>query len=294
MSGSWDQRDRKLIDEIKDTIRLHFKGVDCGAWNTDLGTISIGLNLWVRPESYGGILFQNNLPTQTISLNVTPQINCLEMVFNPPVLGQNALLSIPTVVNIPPLHLTPTNVHQIKILPERVLAKHLQNSMAFPSFAIHGVNAAQLKMAKPNYCSPLMLEKFKKPLTYRLPTLKTNSLRFMLQKKPLPIQRKPIPPHRFSTELRQDFREALAQKAGLPVMDIQIVGVYDRIYLALFQSLSQAEDSTLLCIPKTTLDIGASKQQEYTPMYLIFGKSVKSPDKSFRAVLPMIEEKDAP
>lgn len=69
----------------------------------------------------------------------------------------------------------------------------------------------------------------------------------------LPIRKVPIPPFRFPPEVRERFRQALAQKAGIAASNVQLKVVFQRMNVALYATVQQDEQGHLLCVPKNEL-----------------------------------------
>jgi len=96
----------------------------------------------------------------------------------------------------------------------------------------------------------------------------------------LPMSRTPIPTHRFSTQMKDRFRQTLAQKANTSTANIQIRLVFDRMNMALFQNIEQDKQGRLMCYPKSKY-IGKNwatyiQEAERMPMYLVFGTVISS------------------
>jgi hypothetical protein len=67
----------------------------------------------------------------------------------------------------------------------------------------------------------------------------------------LPIRKAPVPLHRFPLATRQRFRQALAEKSGLPPDQIQLLRVFDRLAPGRYGAIRQDEQGILLCTPKS-------------------------------------------
>jgi len=69
----------------------------------------------------------------------------------------------------------------------------------------------------------------------------------------LPIRKTSIPPHRFSAEAREQFRQALADKAGTHPGNVQLKMIYERMNVSLFSAIQVDESGHLMCTPKSEL-----------------------------------------
>ncbi len=69
----------------------------------------------------------------------------------------------------------------------------------------------------------------------------------------MPLTKTPIPPHRFGAKMKDRFRKALAEQAGIRVSHVILKLVYDRVNPVLFRSIKMAEQDALLCTPKQEL-----------------------------------------
>jgi hypothetical protein len=146
-------------------------------------------------------------------------------------------------------------------LPE--LPEHSVKTMALPIDSCQTQNYTGFARLKTVYRSlPLLLGK-------RFCAAFKSDARF----KALPIQKSPIPLHRFSTPQRQAFRQALATKYSLSGDNIQLVRVFDRIAMRRYGNLDQDAQGHLLCTPKLA---GASATTLMNPIeeaqsYLVIG-----------------------
>ncbi|MBY0450194.1 MAG: hypothetical protein K2X01_06180 [Cyanobacteria bacterium] len=69
----------------------------------------------------------------------------------------------------------------------------------------------------------------------------------------MPLTKHPIPPHRFGAKMKDRFRQALAEQAGVRPSHVILKLVYDRVNPMLFRSIKIAERDALLCAPKQEL-----------------------------------------
>jgi hypothetical protein len=69
----------------------------------------------------------------------------------------------------------------------------------------------------------------------------------------LPIRKASVPPHRFSIEVRDKFRQALAEKAGTHPGNVQLKMIFERMNMGLFSAIQVDETGNLMCTPKTEL-----------------------------------------
>lgn len=286
MSGSRDKgAGRHFIDELKETLRMHFQGVATQAVPLSLDAVDISYAMPVTAETYGGVLMQQSVLDQAVSLVIQPEIQSVLCAFHTPVLGVDALVGPPGVVCVPPITAFDARMHRVPVLPAqaKVTLCPLEHILP-PALAV--IKGASLKFSKRPVPRPLVLQKFRKPVVMKLAGFKTTALRFAVHKNPLPIQRMPIPPHRFSAKQRRFFRELLAEKSQIPVQDVQLVGIYDRLYLGLYQSMSFAGDGTLICIPRKVVEKNMPERMQ-VPVYLVIGKSFKAKAMTLQAVLPM-------
>lgn len=106
----------------------------------------------------------------------------------------------------------------------------------------------------------------------------------------LPIKKAPIPPHRFSTEVKAVFRKALAEKAKTHANNVQLRVIYERMNMMFFASIQQDEQGNLLCTPKNEL-IGKNKNtHKIAPnslgnTYLVYGFRLDTKE-DVRALVP--------
>lgn len=94
----------------------------------------------------------------------------------------------------------------------------------------------------------------------------------------MPIKKSPIPPHRFSAELRELFRKTLAEKEKIHPANVQLRLIFERMDMSLYSSLQQDEQGNLLCTPKSEFigqNTGKTTLAGKTPptqtAYLVFG-----------------------
>jgi hypothetical protein len=105
------------------------------------------------------------------------------------------------------------------------------------------------------------------------------------QQHQFPIEKKPLPLHRFSLETRQRLRRLIAERHQLAPVDVQLVGIYDRISPQLYQTIVQQEDGTLKCILKSSQRLNA----DAAVVYVMVGKSLRQPGRSLQMALPVNE-----
>lgn len=106
----------------------------------------------------------------------------------------------------------------------------------------------------------------------------------------MPIRKAPIPPHRFSSELRERFRKALAEKGKTIPANIQLKVIYERMDMSLYASLQQDEQGNLLCVPKSEVlgrnaQRGLSRTGSASLVYLVFGSRLDTRE-DLRALVP--------
>jgi hypothetical protein len=87
--------------------------------------------------------------------------------------------------------------------------------------------------------------------TQNLKSIKTikslSSSRFHV----LPIQKIPLSPQRFSLDIREQFRQALAEKHQTVPGNIQLKQIFQSMHMSFYSSIQTDESGSLLCIPKT-------------------------------------------
>lgn len=291
MSRSWDENSRKLIHEIRETLRVAFQGVRCYPAAIAMQTPDIGFDLRIPSQPYGGVLLDPHVPVHMLDTRFISISNNLNLPFECPLHTEAAAVPNPVTQTIPMRWENIPLPELFPLLPRKV---SVQSNLLTPLRAKLPATPWTMGNLRLTTLRKLSLHNFQKPKVDRVPKLgKTTAHRFSQYKNALPILRKPIPPHRFSSENRTLFRELLAQKAKLPVFDIQLIGVYDRIYLGLYQSLSQSDDGTLYCVPKSQTDLQTSKAP-LIPVYLIMGKSTQNAGQVFQTIMPMEDLHRAP
>lgn len=103
----------------------------------------------------------------------------------------------------------------------------------------------------------------------------------------IPIRRSPIPPHRFTTEQKTKFRQALADKASTNPANVQIKVIFDRLTMSMFSAIDQDDRGNLLCTPRAEL-VGkqAVKLPPQPTTYLVMGSRTDT-GAPIRALVPM-------
>ncbi len=95
------------------------------------------------------------------------------------------------------------------------------------------------------------------PIKARGASLKEQALATQARENPrffaLPVRKTPIPPFRFPPEIRERFRQALAEKAGTTPGNVQLKVIFQRLNVALYTTVQQDEQGHLLCVPKNEL-----------------------------------------
>lgn len=285
MPGSWNQSGRKLIHEITETCRLHFKKICCYRPDLTLRATDAEFDLFFPTNVYGGVFFQKLPTVQALSTEFPVDVKPLNMDLHCQTFGAESLMPPIEVKAIPPF-----TSDTIPTCPIPLLSK-AASVVACPTDIPHqgstcSIPKSQISLYATKAIKKLSLDRLKKPIVYRTPKLTGRIAKLPAQKYQLPILRKPIPPHRFSKENRAQFRELLGEKSKLPLVDIKIIGVYDRIFLGMYQSISQTEDGSLLCVPKAKTELQLL-EREPVSVYLVVGQSIKTPGKSYQVVLPM-------
>jgi hypothetical protein len=289
MSRSWDKGRRNLIQEIKDTLRLQFKGAYCYAENVVPSTRQRDYALGFYPHAYGGVFFQEEVSIFTTEFEFSSVSHLQPLAFRAVTEAYPTRFSHVAVEDVDTTWQRYRTARLVPVLTKSLSSVSHRNVM-IRSIRDYTIAKRRLEITKLSSIGNLQVGKFAIPRTsHRKAAIKTRTFPMSQSKKTMPIQRKPIPPHRFSSHARTAFRELLAVKSGLPAIELQIVSVYDRVYLGLYRSLSPAEDGTLYCIPKTTLDSVTATAKELLPVYLIIGKAMKQPGKTIQAVMPMHE-----
>lgn len=286
MSGSWDQSSRKLIGELKETLRQHFKKVQTFALPVDISAAIIDYRLETPVDIYGGSLFTQLLESRHVSLTLAPVCHLLKTEFQATVHIDQTSFTKPFTNHMPLLE---THLFKVPVMPPSWHDVFEWPVESFPLPSSIKMAPARLVLTKNIKAQPLLCKRIEKPRTAGIKSLKgAKAKQYMVSSNSLPIQRRPIPAHRFSPAHRKQFRERLAQKAQLPLIDIKLVHIFDRVFLTLYQSISQAQDGSLLCIPKLSGQMTSTSSAQ-TPYYLIIGSSLKNPEQSIQVVLPMDE-----
>jgi hypothetical protein len=239
------------------------------------------------PDCFGGVLIPQRAPNHAIPLYSVSAVSQkkMPMAIDCRVSGEKTLFQRPRILAEPCVLDIEKYVHPTSLIPDKIPYYKVQGlAFSWPDLKI--LPSTQWLLKRHTSIGNWAVERIKAPHTQKTPPMRSRAQLFPILKKTMPVQRKAIPPHRFSTAHRQKFRELLAARAQLPVNDMQIVGVYDRIFLAFFQSLSQREDGTLICTPKSLAEPGM-RDKETVAVYLIVGKSFRMPGKAFQVVLPM-------
>lgn len=241
--------------------------------------------LQMTSEIYGGVLFPQQLPVYEVALPSAPPVCEPSMRFTSTIQGSHTLFQAPVCHLIPSLWDENRIVHDMPLIPH-TLGHYIcpVSRITLPEARIIG--ALQLKVKQTKLPHRIKLGKFLKPAVFHFPKFRAQSFRMGAQRNTLPIQRKPIPPHRFSPDNRRLFLDLLAKKAQVPKNAIKLVSVYDRVFLGLYQSLTQGEDGALRCIPKPPLE-RASQSLPQSPFYLIIGKTLTQPERFIQVVLNM-------
>lgn len=116
--------------------------------------------------------------------------------------------------------------------------------------------------------------------------LRTKTQKRSAEKFNLPILRKPTRFESYPLAMRKAFRSQLAQKAGLPPSEVTVKGIYDRLYLGLFQTLSHGQAGELVCSLRPVAQI-PNTAVATVPMYLVVGHKTQQPGQLLQVVVPM-------
>jgi hypothetical protein len=106
----------------------------------------------------------------------------------------------------------------------------------------------------------------------------------------LPIKKSPIPPHRFPADLRERFRQMLAEKAGTRTNNVQLKIVFEPMDMNLYASIQQDDHGNLLCTPRNEL-LGKNRTQnkgisaEGGSAYLVYGSRLDTRE-DIRVLVP--------
>ncbi len=129
-----------------------------------------------------------------------------------------------------------TDVHQAPLPPIEAQAKQT----LWPRIGKPGVKAFPIQ-----------------PIKARSTSLREQAMATQARENPrffaLPIRKTPIPPFRFPPEIRERFRQALAEKAGTTPSNVQLKVIFQRMNVALYTTVQQDEQGHLLCVPKNEL-----------------------------------------
>lgn len=131
--------------------------------------------------------------------------------------------------------------------------------------------------------------KTQSPEVYRIPKIKTqvgSTLKLFAR---IPWVKEPTPLHRFSTVIKNVFREALAEKGKTVVKNVRIFRVYDRLLPGLFSSIQQGDKGILSCLPKKELLMTGRKDKSTTveqASYLVVGNRLDN-DVAIQVFVPV-------
>ncbi len=292
MSGSRDKSYRKLIHDIKETLRIHFQGIE--SHSLDLGLFSFGTFYPLTPsfEIYGGVFTVSNVACHAVDLvNKTTSI-AADLAMKAHANTGSMQIETPPVI-LPSLAMfPPPQPKSLALLSEKPTLYQCPITGFHPHLP-NRIRPSELKFKKPKTPQKLVAAKIKSPVTYGYrAAIKARALVLSASKRNLPIYRKPIPAHRFSRAHRELFREKLAKQSGLPANEIHLVNVYDRIYLGVYQSWSQTDDGLLLCTPKPLSTLTSSTKDSLSG-YLVIGKSPRKPGNILQTIVTAKELLDA-
>jgi len=283
MSRSGNQ----IWDALKETLRIHFKRILCHGIDLKMDSPTIYFTLGIQAVCYGGAIVKKRLQCIRLDMTLKPPSRCLDIMIQAELHASPVLLVPPPLVYVPILQpILPQQIHQGRLLTQRLpimpcVVQMKQAQLQMP------IVASQLRI-RLGETHRYAIKKFKKPGVFKMTGIKPKWFKMPASKRAFPITRQAIPPHRFSKVHRELFRERLAKKAQIQGQDVQIVGVYDRIYLGLYQSISQTQEGALLCVPKLNQEAGmTAKKQESS--YLVIGKSYKQPGKTFQVMITLAE-----
>lgn len=305
MSGSWNQSERKLIRDLRETLRLYFKGARCFPIDDLTFRVRpIFYHLPLLAETYGGVLVQQKLSCQTVPPVSIPAATSLDTAMISCIQQEPLPIAVAPSCPVLPISQETTTAETVALLPRNIYSGTLSVAPPEPLEGILGGAVEPIACEKPFHIPPhqlkfhrhslrktkrLLIQRPEKPKIGRIAKIRATIQQMPLRRNSLPIYRKPIPFHRFSLAVRNRFRELLASKANVPPMDVKLVAIYDRMFLGIYQSLSRAEDETLLCLPKSSTELAGQQEQTAVSFYLAIGKSNQAPDKYWQAVIPMSE-----
>lgn len=244
------------------------------------------LALSFKTAAYGGI-FWMSLPV-VHALTLANQVSCRLLQTQWPDMGRAAPVDFP-----PPqvsLGSFPTGV--LKTASHR-LHTVLNTQLAMvPMPTLHTDYAVRHLSIPPLPAPPLAKETKVPPLKFK-PKHFASSCKFktLAAKRPLaktnfPVVRRPVQLQNYPTAMRRAFRIRLAEKTGILAGDIKITGVYDRLYLGIFQTLSHGDAGELICVPRPLQQIPNSAVAT-VPMYLVVGHAIDKPNQLLQVVIPM-------
>jgi hypothetical protein len=105
----------------------------------------------------------------------------------------------------------------------------------------------------------------------------------------LPIRKAAIPPHRFSTAIREQFRMLLAEKANTSAGNVQLKMIYERLNMELYDHVQVDESGNLMATPKLTSKIDTLKPDASNSngaSYLVVGLQLDTKT-DIRALIPV-------
>jgi hypothetical protein len=290
MSRRGDPLTDKILEEIRSTFALVFK-------NLRQTRVDVSLRAPVT-------IFNMVFPCQVFSLSLKFEAPRLH---NPLFLKKNLRLQAvsflekgceirhhpcqwqPTLLQMPALSQASQAWHQVTF--ENIARPKLQEKKATP------FPKNQQKMVIPPKPSlkVLQLQTVKDTLSAKRLDLKTFTPKAKLTPSRLyclPIHKAPVPLHRFSAEMKERFKKALAEKAKTTPANIQIKIVYDRMEMTQFGAMVQDTRGNLICTPKSEL-VGKNHLRSVAPhrasqpqlVYLVFGTRLDTQE-SLRALVP--------
>lgn len=288
MPGSWNQIGRSLIADIRETWRIHRGQIACYSVSPAMGCTPVYFDPALTCLDFGGVIDPPLPALLRPIIRLTAAVRAILLKIEAAVAGDNLCMEYLEAKILP---LLPVEVALPQALPLFLDSAALTlppQPIAVPRPQIIG--RSELRLTRLEKATRLSAARLRPPqIRNGFARLKPETRLFPIHQKAFPVERKSVPPYRFSKAARALFRERLASRASLSEHDVQIVHVFDRIYLGLFQSISQSPDGTLSCLPKIGADLRDAVTRSQVPVYLVVGKSIQQPDKPIQVVLPMSE-----
>lgn len=243
----------KIKEELLSALRLLFKTAEQYAVDVDL---SCNFTAFVTELSAVSEAVQVGFPAPSLSEDVIPsalfsrQTRTLRLVESngisntAPCEWQSVLCSEPV-------------FDDLQFEPVEVPFDNMNQTQA-GCWLIEGLKVPVKKQAIDKVSSPISkgMGEFK-PFTAKTHSIADHLPKVSVKDNPryyaLPIRKASIPPHRFSPEARERFRQALADKSGTQPGNVQLKMIYERMNMGLYAGIQVDETGSLMCTPKSEM-----------------------------------------